>query len=68
MRNLAKVSNDHSLVRDTHTNAILSNDREAYERRREIRRNESDKNRLEKRIEELEKRLEMLEKRFAQDG
>lgn len=68
MRNFAKVSNDSTVVRDMHSNAILSNDRESYERRRQIRKTESDKNRLEKRIEELEKRLEMLEKRLMTDG
>jgi hypothetical protein len=64
MQEFARVVNQNGLIRDLKSNAILSDDRAAFEARKKQLREEADKNSLLKRIDALEARLQQLEERL----
>jgi hypothetical protein len=68
MRKFARVQDDPRFVRDIASNAVLSKDREAYENRKRFKKEQTDKNNLEKTVEDLLKRVAVLERQILQNG
>ncbi|AKE44761.1 hypothetical protein AU106_gp130 [Sinorhizobium phage phiM9] len=69
MREFARVVEEPTLVRDVKTNAVLSNDRAAFERRKQMKKDKEFKNSLLNKIDALEERIRKLEERLAKyDG
>ncbi|QIG73788.1 hypothetical protein PP935_gp013 [Rhizobium phage RHph_N34] len=65
MRPVAIVREDNNYVRDLSSNAVLSKDRNGYEQRLRAKRNQIEKNNLEKTVEDLIRRVAALEERLA---
>lgn len=69
MREFARVAEEPTLVRDLRTNAVLSNDRAAFERRKQLKKDKEFKNTMMQTIANLEARVKDLEERLAKyDG
>jgi hypothetical protein len=69
MREFARVAEDSTLVRDLKSNAILSRDRAAFEKRKREKKDSEFKNTMMSMIEELQERVKSLEERLTkQDG